>query len=120
MHEEAIAQLNKAVELSKDVHLILASLGHAYAVSGKRGEAQKVLDEFKERSKREHVSAYFIALIYVGLGEKDQALQWLDKAYQDREFFIPRLKDDLRLDILRSDPRFQDLVRRVGLPRDQQ
>ena len=116
MYEEAVAELNKAVELSGDAHLMLASLGHAYAVSGKRGEAEKLLDEWKERSKREHVSAYYIALIYTGLGEKDQALQWLDKAYQDRDFNVPRLKDELRLDSLRSDPRFQDLVRRVGLP----
>ena len=116
MYDAAIDEMRKAVELSEGPHLILAALGHSYAVSGRRAEALDVLDQLKERAKREHVSAYFIALIYTGLGHKDLAFVWFDKACQDREWFMPRLKDDLRLDNIRSDPRFANLMRCVGLP----
>ena len=113
---EAIAELQKAVLLEGAIPAPTALLGRAYAVSGKRAEAQKVLDELKERSKRSYVPPYNIAIIYTGLGEKDQALAWLEKAYAERSFYLTLLKVDPDLDSLRSDPRFQDLARRVGLP----
>jgi eukaryotic-like serine/threonine-protein kinase len=117
MYDAAIDELRKAVELSpKGAYLTLASLGHSYAVSGKRAEALEVLDQLKEKAKREHVSAYFVALIYTGLGDKDLAFVWFNKACQDRDYPITRLKDDLRFDNIRSDPRFADLLRCVGLP----
>jgi len=117
MYDAAIDEMRNAVELSKSApDLILASLGHSYAVAGKRAEALDVLDQMKEKAKREHVSAYFIALIYTGLRDEDQAFVWFDKACQDREYFMPRLNDDLRLDAIRSDPRFAELMRCVGLP----
>jgi TolB-like protein/Tfp pilus assembly protein PilF len=116
MHDAAIEEMKKAVEFSQAPDLILASLGHSYAVAGKRAEALDVLDQMKEKAKREHVSAYFVALIYTGLGDKDLAFVWFDKACQEREYFMPRLNDDLRLDSIRSDPRFADLMRCVGLP----
>ena len=117
MYDAAIDEMRKAVELSKTApDLILASLGHSYAVAGKRAEALDVLDQMKEKAKREHVSAYFVALIYTGLRDEAQAFVWFDKACQDREYFMPRLNDDLRLDSIRSDPRFADLMRCVGLP----
>jgi TolB-like protein/Tfp pilus assembly protein PilF len=117
MYDAAIDELRKAVDLSpKGAYLTLASLGHSYALSGKRAEALEILDQLKEKARREHVSAYFVALIYTGLGDKDLAFVWLNKACQDRDYPITRLKDDSRFDSIRSDPRFADLMRCVGLP----
>ena len=115
--EEAIAELNKAGDLSGGAPLIKAALGHAYAVSGKRGEAIKILTELQERAERSYVSASEIAAIYAGLGEKEQAFALLERAYQDRSYYMPAfLPMDERLDKLHSDPRYADLLRRVGLP----
>jgi DNA invertase Pin-like site-specific DNA recombinase len=88
----------------------------AYAVAGRRAEALKVLDELTARSRQRHVPAYYIALIYAALGEKDNAFAWLDRAYTQRSWYLTSLKVDPKVDSLRSDPRFADLVRRVGLP----
>ncbi|MBA2647637.1 MAG: protein kinase [Pyrinomonadaceae bacterium] len=111
---EAIAELNQARRLN-DSPQVLASLGHAYAVSGRRDEARAVIEELKETLKRKYVSPYDIATIYVGLGEKDEALRWLEKAYDDRSGWLGMwLKVDPKFDSLRSDPRFADLMRRVG------
>ena len=75
-----------------------------------------MLDELKQLSGQEYVPATSIALIYAGLGEKDQAFAWLDKGYEERAFQLQWLKIEPRWDSLRSDPRFQDLMRRIGLP----
>jgi len=92
-------------------------LAHAYAVSGKRSEARRVLDELTRLRERKYVSAYWIALIYVGLAERDQAWAWLEKVYEERASWLANdFKVDPRLDGLRSDPRYQDLLRRMGLP----
>ncbi len=115
MYQEAIAEFKKAALLGSGP-LALARLGHAYAISGKRGEAIKVLNELKELSKRRYVSPFDTALIYTGLGDKDNALESLEKAYEDRAFDLALLKVEPMLDGLRSDPRFQDLMRRLGLP----
>ena len=90
-------------------------LGHAYAVSGDKAKAQQVLDELQERSKQGYVSAYLTAVIYAGLGEKDRAFEWLEKAFNERAEFLIYLKTDPRLETLRTDPRFLDLLRRIGL-----
>ena len=66
-------------------------------------------------SKRRYISPYLFAVVYVGLGDKDQAFAWLDKAYQDRSFWLIWLKFEPRFDSVRDDPRFQDLLRRIGL-----
>ena len=113
---EAIAALEKARQIEDQISVPLASLGHAYAVAGRRTEAHKVLDELTARSRQKHVPAYYIALIYVALGEKDNAFAWLDRAYNQRSWYLTSLKVDPKVDNLRSDPRFADLVRRVGLP----
>ncbi|HET8670970.1 MAG TPA: protein kinase, partial [Candidatus Saccharimonadales bacterium] len=115
MYEEAIAEINKAITLSEGNTRAVATLGYAYAVAGKRGEAQKVIVELNEQSKLRYVSPYFIAVIHAGLGEKDQAFAWLEKAYQERHPYLTLLKVEPVFDNLRSDPRFQDLLRRVGL-----
>ncbi len=112
---EAIAEYQKARQLNDDPW-VLALLGHALATSGKRDEALKILDQLKQISRQRYVNAYNFALVYAGLGERDQAFQWLEKSYQDREPRITRLKVDPLLGDLHSDPRFADLVRRVGLP----
>jgi serine/threonine-protein kinase len=117
MYEEAIREFEKVQTIS-GVHLAAAtSLGHTYAVSGKRVQAQEALDSLKELSKRQHVPPYDIALIHTGLGENDQAFEWLQKACEERSSWLIWLKVDPRLDSLRTDPRFMDLVRRVGFKR---
>jgi serine/threonine protein kinase/tetratricopeptide (TPR) repeat protein len=113
---EAVAEIQKAIELSAGSPLSLAALGHAYAVSGKRAEAQKVLDGLNESSEQRYVSPFGIAAIYAGLGEIDQAFQWLENAYQERSGWLIWLRADPVSDPLRSDPRFQDLMRRMNLP----
>jgi serine/threonine-protein kinase len=114
---EAIGEFQRARELEKDNPEIWSGLGNAYAVSGKKAEAQKVLDHLKELSAHSYVSPYHIALIYAGLGEKDQAFTWLDRALDERSYFMAEyLPTDARLDHLRPDPRFAELLRRVGFP----
>ena len=91
------------------------SLGQAYAVSGRRAEAQKILGELIEASKRRYISPLDIALVYIGLDQKDQAFAWLEKAYSEHVTYLLFLKVDERYYSLRSDARFQDLLRRVKL-----
>jgi tetratricopeptide (TPR) repeat protein len=114
MYEEAITALRKARSLD-DRWVILAVLGHIYAKAGRRGEAQKVLPELRERAKREPGSEWGLAAVYSGLGEKDQALAELERAYQMRDGALTLLKVELPFDSLRSDPRFTDLLRRMNL-----
>jgi hypothetical protein len=90
-------------------------LGYTYGVSGKREDAQRILDQLMEMSKRFYVPRTFIAAVYVGLGDKDQAFQWLEKAYSERDDLL-YLKVAPPWSRLESDPRFTSLVRRVGLP----
>lgn len=113
---EAITALQKASALSTgSPGLVEAALAYAYAVAGQRGEAEKVLDELNELSKQRGVSPYFMAILYTGLGEKDQAFGWLEKAYEKRVGRLVQLKKEPMFDSLRSDPRFTDLLRRIGL-----
>ena len=114
---EAIPEYQKAVELSEGDTDPTAGLAHAYASVGQRANAEKILRNLLHKSKTSYVSPYMIGSIYAGLGDKNKAFDFLEKAYQERSPDIPWfLKADLRIDSLRSDPRFQDLVRRVGLP----
>jgi TolB-like protein/Tfp pilus assembly protein PilF len=113
----AIPEYQQAVELSQRNSDTIAGLAHAYAAMGKRAEAERILDELQRQSKVAYVSPYMIAAIYSGLGQKDKAFEFLEKAYQERSPDIAYfLKADLRLDTLRPDPRFQDLLRRVAFP----
>jgi TolB-like protein len=115
-HESAIAEHQKAIRASGGSSQAVAALGHAYAAAGKRNEALRILADLNERRKTAYVSPYDIAVIHVALGEKDQAFEWLEKAYQERAAPIVVLKVDPRLDPLRSDPRFQGLLRRMNFP----
>jgi len=92
----------------------LAFLARADALAGKTDEAQKILAQLKEPSARRYVSPYGVAMIYAGLGDKEQTLAWLEKAHQQRFWQMVFLKVEPELDDLRSDPRFVDLMRRVG------
>ena len=114
---EAIPQYQKAVELSQNNSDAVASLAYAYATTGKRAQAQKILDDFLQQSGTGYVSPYMIAVVYAGLGNKDKAFEYLGKAYKERSSDLPYfLRADLRMDSLRSDPRFQDLIRRMDFP----
>jgi tetratricopeptide (TPR) repeat protein len=113
---EAIAEFQRALDLEKDVPENYAMLAHAYGLAGKKSESEKLLSELREMSAKRHVPAYNVATIYVGAGDKDQVFAWLERAYAERSFYLTWLKYDPQLDSLRSDPRFADLMRRVGLP----
>jgi tetratricopeptide (TPR) repeat protein len=115
-HIRAIAEFQKARSLEPNVAEPLASLGRGYALSGEKAKAQHVLEELKKRSAEIHITPYNVASIYSALGDKDAAIAELEKAYQDRSFYMTWLGIDPQLDNLRSDPRFQDLQLRVGLP----
>ena len=92
------------------------SLIHAYGRSGMRPEAQRELKRLLVAAKTKFVSPYFLATAYAGLGDKDKAFEWLETAYRERVDWITYLKVDPELDPLRSDPRYADLLRRIGLP----
>jgi eukaryotic-like serine/threonine-protein kinase len=115
MHKEAIAEFEKALVISPGNTFALAGLGYAYAVAGRRAEAQKVLDQLSEISKRKYVPESQMVVIYTGLGEKDKAFEWLEKAYEARSIFIVGAIKGPHYDPLRSDPRFADLLRRMNL-----
>ena len=116
MYAEAIAELNKAALSGAYVSRSISLLGYNYALWGKRDEAVKRLDELKELSKRSGVPAYDMAIIYTGLGEKDQAFKWLRQACEDRHGMVVYLKFDTLFKSLRTDPRFADLLQYIGLP----
>jgi len=94
----------------------IAELAHAYAAAGMRSEALRLLSELQRRSKRRFVPSWTFALIYAGLGDKDQAFRWLDKGFDERPSDMSLLKVDPRWATLRSDPRYPDLLRRMDLP----
>ena len=114
---EAIAEFQSASALDQDNSEIWSGLGHAYGLSRNKSEAQKVLSHLNELSAHNYISPYSRAIIYAGLGDKDQVFAWLERAYQERSYFLAvYLPTDSRLDNLHADPRFIDLKRRVGLP----
>jgi TolB-like protein/DNA-binding winged helix-turn-helix (wHTH) protein/Flp pilus assembly protein TadD len=114
MYEPAIAELEKSVQLSGGSPTCIANLARAYAASGRRSEAEKLLSDLKKRSSPSASLASQIAIVYAALGDKDQAMNWLEKGYEER--FNPGALLRPGLDPLRSDPRFQNLIRRIGLP----
>jgi eukaryotic-like serine/threonine-protein kinase len=115
-YDQAVAELRKSAELSGGRPDVLAELGYVYGLAGKKAEAKRILAELTELAKRGNVSPLNFAIVYAGLGDKDQAFAWLERAYQERSPFLLDIKTLLGGDPLRSDPRFQDLLRRIGLP----
>ena len=110
--EEALAEALKYWELSGLKGR--SQLGYFYAVAGKRDEAQKILAEMQEMARQQYVPPGIFALIYAGLNDKDKAFMWLEKAYEQRGPGMIGLKTQPRGDSLRSDPRYADLMKRVG------
>jgi TolB-like protein/class 3 adenylate cyclase/Tfp pilus assembly protein PilF len=115
MYEEAIREVEEAVKLSGGSNISLAVLGHAYASAGRRTDAEKVLNDLLQRSKGHYVPSYWIALVYIGLNDKEKAFEWLEKAYEDRSSWLVWMKVEPRFDFLRSDARFDSLLEKMGL-----
>jgi len=113
--DEAIASSEKAATLSSRAPGALGLLGMAYALAGRKGEADKVLNELLGLNRRRYVTPAAVTIVYIGLGDKDQAFTWLEKAIQERSNVMAYLKVEPMLDPLRADPRFDDLPRRIGL-----
>jgi len=112
---DATAELEKARSLPPESVRTRSMLGRAYAVAGRRAEAQRLVEELLSLSRKRYVPPVYMAIIYIGLGEKEKAFTWLEKAYADRSDWMTLLNTEPLFDPLRSDPRFQDLLRRVGL-----
>ena len=117
LFEAAIEECQKAVKYSKGelVTAYLAHLGQVYAASGRQREARKVLGSLLQLSRKQYVPSDSIAELYAGLGDKARALEWLEKAYEERSKTVSLLKVRPEWDSLREEPKFQDLVRRIGL-----
>jgi tetratricopeptide (TPR) repeat protein len=116
MFPQAVIEFEKAATLSGRIADYLGGLGHAYARAGRTADAHKVLAELNQQSRQRYVSWRDVAVVYAGLGETDRAFTSLDKAYELRDSGIVFMKVDPLFDPLRSDPRFQALLRRIGLP----
>jgi TolB-like protein/lipopolysaccharide biosynthesis regulator YciM len=117
MFPQAIAVLRRSVGLRGNYFtpMSTADLGHMYAISGSEREARKLLSELHRLSEQTYVSAFDVAVINAGLRDKAQALAWLERAYDDRSFFLVSLNVDPRFDHLRGEPRFRAVVQRIGL-----
>ena len=116
MYDEAIAEFKQVLKLTGGRSIGVASLARGYAIAGKRQEAQETLAELLQMSKQRYVSPASIAMVYIALDNKDQAFAWLEKANDIRDLNVVRLKHDPRYQSLQSDPRYADLVRRMGIP----
>ena len=114
--EEAMAEFRRALEISPGNLISLAYIGHVQGATGNRAEATKILQRLSDQSKQRYIPAFYFAMVYAGLGQKDEAFEWLEKAYQERSNYLLFMRWYPSMVPLRSDPRFQDLVRRIGLP----
>lgn len=116
-YDAAIVALKTADTALVDWPVTMAALGHVYGVAGRRPEARQVLDDLRALSARKYVTPYGVALVHAGLGNIEEAFTALDQAVADRSHWLVWLKLDPRFDNLHSDPRFDALVRRIGLSR---
>ncbi len=112
--DEALAEMQKARSLDQSP-TVLEMLGGAYAASGRKAEAMQVLDQLTRQASKQYVCPYEVATIYAGLGDKDSALQWLKRSEDERADCAPWMKSDGKFDPLRSDPRFREILSRIGL-----
>ena len=115
-YELAVTAGEKGVNLSGGSPIMRAALAHTYGKSGKSNEALKILNDLTELSKHKYVAPHFFAGIHIGLGENDRAVECLEKSYEEHSHWLIYLHIDPSMDDLRNDPRFQDLLRRIGLP----
>ena len=116
LNASAIAEGEKGVRLSGGSPLMRAALAHSYGKAGRREEALQILDDLTSLAKCKYVAPHFFAGIHIGLGENDRALDYLEKSYEDHSHWLIYLHIDPVMDDLRNEPRFQDLLKRVGLP----
>ena len=116
MYPDAIVALQRSVSRSRRNANVLAILADVYGLAGQRTEALKLIGELKATAQHHHVSGFFFAQAYAGLGDLEQALTWLESAYEDRDQFMVFINCYPGLDPLRSEPRFQALVRRMNFP----
>ena len=116
MYARGIEELQEAIRLSGSAPAYVAQLGAIYADAGEPDAAMKILEELQDLSKGRYVMPYYLALICIALSRGDEAFCWLEKAYQERAAWAAWTKIDPRLDGLRSDPRFDDLLRRMNFP----
>lgn len=115
-YADAIREFETGLQSLGEAPFVVASLGHAHARAGNEAEARKLLQQLSELSEHVYIDAYLLALIHLGLGEQDRALECLEKACNNRSgFFTLFMVTDPRMDDLRADPRFQQLLRRMGL-----
>lgn len=112
---DAISELQKAAKISHDNPMMLGELGHALALAGKKTEAERILRQLKEMSRKQYVSPFYIATVYAGLRDKDNAMDWLEQAVKDRSNAVVFVKVDPELDELHSNARFQLLLRHLSL-----
>jgi eukaryotic-like serine/threonine-protein kinase len=115
-YEQAIVEGEKGVKLSGGSALMNAALAQTLATAGKREEAIHILDELTKLATQKYIAPYFFAGIHIGLGENDRATEYLEKSYEEHSHWLIYLHIDPSMDALRSNPRFQDLLRHVGLP----
>ena len=114
--QQAISEFQKAVQFSDGSLGPAVALAHAYSTAGKKAEAEKILRDLERKAKHTSASPYTMATIYAGLGDNDKAFDLLEKAYSEKSLdFALGLQSDLLLDRLRPDPRFQIMLRRIGL-----
>jgi len=113
---EAITELQKALSLESENPFVLSLLGHTYARMGEKKKAEDILQQLQELSQRKYVSPMHLARIYASLGNREQAFELLEQGYQGRDYNLPFLHVDPSFEDLRSDLRYSDLVRRIGLP----
>jgi serine/threonine-protein kinase len=116
LYDEAISEYRKAIALEPGSPTVATDLAGGYAAAGRRTEALKIISNLQELSKQRYVPSYGIAQVYTALGDFGQAFAWLEKAYEEHPYELLYLKVDPRNDPLRSDPRFQDLLRRMNFP----
>ena len=116
-YPEAIAEFEKAKELSRGNSEAIASIGYVAALAGDNAKARAVLDELKTLSNQHYIPPVNIALVYNGLGHQDEALAYLERACDERDVRLPLLKVDPRWDSFRSNPRFVAVLKRIGLSR---
>jgi len=114
--QQATEEYKKVIEVSPDDPTALAALGYIYARTGEKAEAHKIMSQLTEISKKHYVPSFEFASIFAGLGDANNSMMWLERAYQKRESQMPFIQSDERFNSLHSDPRYQSLVRRLGLP----
>ncbi|HSE39113.1 MAG TPA: hypothetical protein VLG74_17550, partial [Blastocatellia bacterium] len=114
-YEKATAELIKTRDLPGGFAPATSELGYVYAISGRRAEAQEMARQLQKRAAREFIDPYYVAIVYLGLGDQEQTFAWLNKAIEDRSLYMAWLNVEPKFKALRSDPQFKALVRRVGL-----